>query len=209
MAFIGFCVLGVGALFSLFLFAEPSTRTFQCLLFGILGCFVVVMILTGIFTGIETDESTGTEFPGENDVDRYPPDHIKDIIAENKARDTRTFRMYFVGAVVATFIIKTVGMAVAIVFAAADLVQFLGMIDYEIPDTEINSFLDLLGSDIGSKKAIPIVLSIVCNIIFHDKLIKDHLDKNKSSWEIVDLEFLYFIVETIDNYAGLCLGNVS
>ena len=167
------------------------------------------MILTGFLTGIDTIDNAATEFRGEEDADKYPPDHIKDIVAENKASKTYTLREDFVGAVVATFIIKTVGMAVAIVFAAADLVQFLGMIDYEVPDTKINSLLNWLGSDIGSKKAIPILLSIVCNIILHDKFIVDHLDKNKSSWEIVGLEFLYFIVETIDNYAGLCLGNVS
>lgn len=67
----------------------------------------------------------------------------------------------------------------------------------------------MLGSDVGYYKFIPIILSIICNIIFHDTFIEEYLDKEKSSWEIVGLEFLYFIVELIDNYAGLCLGNVS
>lgn len=53
------------------------------------------------------------------------------------------------------------------------------------------------------------MLSIACNIILHDSFIVKYLDKNKSSWDIVGLEFLYFIVELIDNYAALCLGNVS
>ena len=35
------------------------------------------------------------------------------------------------------------------------------------------------------------------------------MDKDKSARDIVGLEILYLVFETIDNYAGLCLGNVS
>ena len=171
---------------------------------GIAACFVVAMALTAFVTGIEKDDDAEMEFPGEDDVDRDPPDNIRDIIDEGDE-----LRRGFTGAVVAMFIIKTIGMVVAIMFAAADMVQFLGMVDYEIPETKLNKFLDTLGSDIGVKKLIPIFLSVACNIVFHDYFIEKYLDKNKSSWELVGLEFLYFTFETLDNYAGLCLGNVS
>lgn len=85
----------------------------------------------------------------------------------------------------------------------------MSWLNYEVPNTKINSFLDKLASDIGDLKLIPILLSVACNIVFHDTFIKHYLDDNKSSWEIVGLKLLYFIIETIDNYAHLCLGNVS
>ena len=166
------------------------------------------MCLIGCFTGIEKSDDD-SDFAGGNDVDRDPPDHIKDIIAESKAKNSKTLRQHFVGAVIMMFVLKIIGMAAAIIFAAADMVQFLGGINFDFPDTKINGLLDTLGSDVGYYKFIPIGLSIICNIVLHDSFIVKYLDKNKSSWEIVGLEFLYFIVELIDNYAGLCLGNVS
>ena len=99
-------------------------------MYGILGCFIVAMVLTGFYTGIEKESDPASEFPGEEDVDRDPPDSIADIVSEDKP-----LRRYFVGAVVAMFIIKTVGMVVAIMFTAADMVQFLGWVDYGISDT--------------------------------------------------------------------------
>ena len=45
-------------------------------------------------------------------------------------REDKPLREGFLGAVVAMFVVKTIGMGVAIVFAAVDMVQFLGWVDY-------------------------------------------------------------------------------
>lgn len=81
--------------------------------------------------------------------------------------------------------------------------------DYGISATKLNDFLGMLGSDIGVLKLVPIFVSVICNIVVYDGFIEKHMDKNKSAWKIVGMELLYFVFETIDNYAGLCLGNVS
>lgn len=115
----------------------------------------------------------------------------------------------FTGAVVASFIIKTIGVAISLIFTAADLVQFLGWLDKDLPESGLNNFLEALGDDVGDYKWLAILASIACNVIFNDQLIEKLLDKGKSAWGIVGLEFLYFIVENIDNYAALCFGNLS
>ena len=198
------CILGIAAMFCSLIFVGFKSQTFWNMLYGIAACFVIAMILTGLYTGIETESDAASDFPGEDDVDRDPPDSIADIVREDKP-----LRRHFVGAVVAMFVVKTIGMGVAIMFTAADMVQFLGWVDYGISDTKLNNFLDTLGSDIGVLKLVPIFVSVICNVIVHGGFIEKYMDKDKSAWKIVGMELLYFVFETIDNYAGLCLGNVS
>lgn len=95
------------------------------------------MCLIGCFTGIEKSDEDDDEFDGDDDVDRNPPDCIKDIV-KGKTRSGTRLRECFAGAVVMMFVLKIIGMITAIIFAAADMVQFLGGIDYELPDTKIN-----------------------------------------------------------------------
>lgn len=78
-----------------------------------------------------------------------------------------------------------------------------------MPDTGINRFVELLGSDTGSFKWLMIFASIACNVIFSDEFVSAFLDRSKSSWEVAGLQLLYFVIENIDNYAALCLGNIS
>lgn len=111
------CVLGIAAMFCSFIFVGFKSQTFWNMLYGILACFVVSMVLTGFYTGIGRGSDPASEFFGEDDVDRDPPDSIADIVREDKP-----LRRHFVGAVVAMFILKTIGMSVAIMFVAADMV---------------------------------------------------------------------------------------
>lgn len=74
----------------------------------------------------------------------------------------------FNGAVVASFIIKTIGMVVSLIFAAADLVQFLESFDKELPESGLNDFLSALSKDVGDYKWLAIIASIVCNVILND-----------------------------------------
>ena len=120
----------------------------------------------------------------------------------------RNLYKHFSGAVVASFVIKTIGIIVSLVFAAADVVQLLGQF-VDLPDTWLNRFLELLGSDTGGWKVVAVLACIFCNVLFSDQFVTIFLDRGKSAWEVVGLQLLYFIVENIDNYAALCLGNIS
>lgn len=123
-------------------------------------------------------------------------------------RPPRNLRSNYRGAVIASFIIKSIGMIVSLIFAAADLVQFLGQLR-DLPDTGLNRFMEVIGSDTKSWKYVAIVACILFNLLLNDQFVATFLDKGKSVWEIVGLEFLYFIVENVDNYAALCFGNIS
>lgn len=124
-------------------------------------------------------------------------------------RPPRNLNRGFSSATVCSFVIKTVGMVVSLIFAAADLVQFWGQIHDDVPDTRLNAFLDLLGEDTGDWKILAIALSILCNVVFNNTFISAFLDRGKSSWDVVGLQLLYFVLENIDNYAALCFGNIS
>ena len=114
----------------------------------------------------------------------------------------------YLGAVIASFIVKFAGMFVSLMFATADLVQFLGQFR-DLPDTKINKFMEALGSDVGGWKYAAIVACIACNVLFNDQFVATYLDKRTSAWGVVGLQVLYLIVENIDSYAALCFGNIS
>lgn len=123
-------------------------------------------------------------------------------------RPPRNLFRHYRGAVIASFIIKFIGMFVSLMFAAADLVQLFWQFR-DLPDTGLNGFMETLGSDVGGWKYAAIVACILCNLLLNDQFVETFLDKGKSAWEVVGLQVLYFLVENIDNYAALCFGNIS
>lgn len=78
-----------------------------------------------------------------------------------------------------------------------------------VPRTEINKFLELLGSPSKFLKIFMIILSMIGNVVFNNRFIRRYMDEDKSDWEVVGLQLLYLILENIDNYAALCFGNIS
>lgn len=70
-------------------------------------------------------------------------------------------------AVVMSYVIKFIGMAVSLMFTIADAVQFLGQV-MDLPDTKINRVMEKVGADIGDAKWIPFIACLLCNIIFND-----------------------------------------
>ena len=122
MIFTFLCVLGIAGMFCALVFVGSQSQLFWYLLGGIAVCFVIAMCLVGCFTGIKKSDDDDKAFGDEcKDVDRNPPDRIKDII-EGKTKNGTHLRENFLGAVVMMFIVKTIGMITAIVFAAADMI---------------------------------------------------------------------------------------
>ena len=67
-------------------------------------------------------------------------------------------------------------MAASLIFVAAEIVQCLNWANRDLPESGINDFLEGLGDDVGNYKWLAIVVSIVCNVIFHDEFVEDWLD---------------------------------
>ena len=90
-------------------------------------------------------------------------------------------------AIVMMAVVKTLSMGVSLLFCAADMAQLVGWLVGELPETGLNNVLTTLGEDIGGYKAIPILVSLVLNIVFNDRLVKKYLDDAKSPYAIVFL----------------------
>lgn len=178
-------------------FSDLKKKVLAGLLFVTAVCFAVATFITAYVAKSEENK-------GGNDDDN--PKLLSECIKNDKNNDLYN---NFTGAVVASVIIKVIGMAASLIFVAAEIVQFLNWANRDLPESGINDFLEGLGDDVGDYKWLAIVVSIVCNVIFNDEFVKKLLDKNKSAWKVVGLELLYLILENIDNYAVICLGNVS
>ena len=103
------------------------------------------------------------------------------------------------------FILNLLFEGFSMVFTAADVIQFLGFLNIDIPDTKFNTFLIFITSDIGKYASIPIILTLICNSVFSNHMMESYWN---SKIPLIS-KILLNIVDLIFEYTAICLANIS